>query len=308
VKTKLGTSADSYATWALAIWKAFDCYDKWEYDNHGMYDKLHEASRTLRVLLNEASTSWMTDDWERYEHGKTNWLFRFQDNSILRYVPTAERASVDEGDKWRASMWVMRRETVIDPHTKSLAVARDAARVTTLNALHAATDAKDRDMKTTLQTALTSSQKLELKENKMEQLDTNTTIQAQDELTTRIRVLRGRGFDWMSIANAIGVNHKTPQRWALGLGIYDATIEKCGGYPLIFWRLDQLSKKQSKKEKHAKIRFAIRKLQRRRRRLSAIAKDIGVTTQNMQNWMKGEYGPRQPHKVMKKLDKLTQQV
>jgi len=142
----------------------------------------------------------------------------------------------------------------------------------------------------------------------MEQLDTNTTIQAQDELTTRIRVLRGRGFDWMSIANAIGVNHKTPQRWAIGLSIYDTTIEKCGGYPLIFWRLDQLAKEQSKKEKHAKIRFAIRKLQRRRRRLSAIAKDIGVTTQNIQNWMKGEYGPRQPHKVMKKLDKLTQQV
>jgi len=154
------SSADSYATWALAIWKGFKCYDKWEYDNVGMYDKLYEASRTLRILLDEASTSWMTDDWERYEHGETNWLFRFQDNSILRYVPTAEQASVDEGDKWRASMWVMRRETVTDPHTKSLAVARDAARVATLDALHAATDAKDRDMRATLQTALTASQML----------------------------------------------------------------------------------------------------------------------------------------------------
>jgi len=159
IKLPIGETANEYARWANAIWHAFGLYDAFEHSDVKMLNSLHEAHRTLRELLNEASTSVEIDDWER-NPGIVTFLHRFPDNSILRYQPTAEQASVDEGDKWRASMWVLCDSRVSDVDTDALATARDAARVATLNALHAATGAKDRDMKTTLQTALTAYQML----------------------------------------------------------------------------------------------------------------------------------------------------
>jgi len=124
-------------------------------------------------------------------------------------------------------------------------------------------------------------------------------------LRRRISELRRRGFRLREIGAAVGVNLNTLPRWELGLGIYDMTIDRCGGYPAIFARLDELESGKTQREKHTEVAAAIRELERRRWTKSEIAREVGVHRASITQWAKGtEWGPARPDDVLRVLDEL----